>query len=306
MRILTLFCFLFWVLSANAQLNVGLTTVEIEGEKKIDDEAIEVLTYRILNTTSDLLKDSLNKELIALLSLELSKEDAFEHPFNAVKSMSILTPRDSSFRLFNWNIPYSDGSYSYECAVLRKEETGTFHYFLQPTKQDSINPEKLNLSDNHWIPALYYDIISTSTKFGNYYTLLGWDGNNRLTQKKIIDIIWFDGKGNAKLGAPIFQHKRDLLSRRIFELGAQNRMQLFFNEVVDRIQFDHLSPPNSTLEGIYEYYGPDLTFDAYYWNNGKWTLSEDVDPDERLQKRRKYFESKDKILEEQPVYNPKP
>ena len=83
---------------------------------------------------------------------------------------------------------------------------------------------------------------------------------------------------------------RKLLNRVIFEFGGQNSMMLMHEKALNRITFDHLSPSQSSLWGIYEYYGADFTYDAYQWQNDKWTLIKEVypqfsDPKKRTEKR---------------------
>ena len=55
-------------------------------------------------------------------------------------------------------------------------------------------------------------------------------------------------------------------------------MSLNFEKEIERISFSHLAPPSSTLEGIYEYYGADVTFDAYQWKGDYWRLINEVIP----------------------------
>jgi hypothetical protein len=43
------------------------------------------------------------------------------------------------------------------------------------------------------------------------------------------------------------------------------------------IVFDHLSPANESYTGNYQYYGPDLSFDALRFENGIWELKENID-----------------------------
>ncbi len=299
MKNLSFALFIFIGLSLDAQTNIGIKTVDINGEKAIDEQRIETLAYEILNTQGDQKKDSLNQILKSQLSLELSKEDALVHPFSKVKSISILTPSDSSFRIFNWNIPYADGSYAYECGILTA--TGNFS-FLNP-KNDTAQ-----LNNHSWIPALYYSIIEKQDRFDTkLYTLLAWKGKDRLINKKVIDVLWFNKAGEIQFGYPIFLSGKNKLSRVVFEYAAQNVMGLQYNPNLDRIQFDHLSPPKQSLKGIYEYYGPDLSYDAYQWKKDHWELDEDIDLDKGLAKKRADFKlNKEVILEETPVYSPKP
>ena len=294
-RLFLFFLLGFCSISLLAQTNVGLRTIDIDGEKKINEEAIESLAYSVLNSSTDQIKDSLNNQLKEMLKNELSKAIAFPHSFESVQSISILTPPDSAFRLFNWNIPYSDGTYSYECIVLKPKG--------KPVLLDNTND---SLVENEWIPALYYNVIAKKTKFQTYYTVLGWKGNDRLTTKKIIDIFWFGNNGDMKFGAPIFKAKKGKKTRIVFEYAAQNAMKLNYNTKIDRIEFDHLSPSKQSLTGIYEYYGPDLSFDAYQWEENYWVLKEDIDSDKGLKKKKAYFEAhKDSLLKKEPIYQPK-
>ena len=61
-----------------------------------------------------------------------------------------------------------------------------------------------------------------------------------------------------------------------------------------RIVYDHLSPSSASLKNVYEYYGPDLTFDAYEWGGRFWDYVADIDIDQNLEKKPKDFEVKDR------------
>ena len=295
---LFLFCLLS-IASTDAQTNVGLKTVDIDGEKVIDQNRIEGLAYQVLNAETDQKKDSLNTVLKEILKVELSKTSAFHTAFDKVTSISILTPEDSAFRMFNWNIPYSEGNFSFECGILLPQED---LIYLDNSKEAEVIADSLQ----SWIPALYYSLIPKQTKFTTYYTLLGWKGNNRLTTKKVIDVLWLSNNGKVKFSAPIFHSQKVKRDRVVFEFAAQNAMKLTYNSKFDRIEFDHLSPPKQSLTGVYEYYGPDLSFDAYHWESEAWVLKEDIDLDQGLKKKKAEFEiGKENLLEERPIYQPK-
>ena len=55
------------------------------------------------------------------------------------------------------------------------------------TLNEHNNNKKLNYKN--WYGCLYYDIIPIKVGKEKYYTLLGWDGNNKNTTKKIIDVV---------------------------------------------------------------------------------------------------------------------
>lgn len=43
------------------------------------------------------------------------------------------------------------------------------------------------------------------------------------------------------------------------------------------IIFDHLSPASKAMEGQYQYYGPDFTYDGFVFEDGKWNLYSNLD-----------------------------
>lgn len=311
--------FLFLSLSlfslfANSQHQVGIGAVEISAERKINEQLIEETAFSLLNAESDDSALFYNKKLKQILLNELNKEEALVHEFSGIQSISILSPSDSVFVLFNWNIPLQDGTFRYECGILGKKSiSNTQFYFLTDTTFANRKAEEHSSTfANQWTPCLFYKVLESKTRFKKYYTLLFWDGNSRLTNIKGIDILWFDESNKVRFGAPLFKfNSQETKSRIVFEYGGQNRMRLQFNTKLNRIEFDHLSPPpadeqNTTnLDGIFEYYGPDLSFDGFLWKNNAWIYQADIDLELGVKKKEKDFIiDKDVKQEQLPMYKP--
>ena len=281
MRLILFSLFIFFSTLSIGQTNVGIKTVTVSGEKEINDALIETLASSILSDISDSKKDSLNKVLLKTLNVELRKKSAVRFSFSKVKSLTILTPSDSTFRLFNWNVPKSDGTHKYEAIILKKI-SGSKTKIIQLKQMSGILDKEsmstITTTDTNWIGAQYYNLIEKKTPFQSYYTLLAWDGNDLMTNKKHIEVLWFDGQGNPRFGAPIFKTNRETYSRIVFEFGGQNAMRLQYEDDLDRISFDHLSPPNNTLDGIFEYYGADFTYDCYQWDKNAWVKINEIYP----------------------------
>lgn len=292
---------------SQAQINVGIKTVDVDADAKINALAIEQLAFELLNTADDSLKKQLNQDLKELLILECSKPEAISHSFEEVKSLSILTSEDSVFRLFNWNIPWSDGTFDFECGLLKRiKDTDDADFYFLKSIEDSVQlTEQSPSPKNEWIPSLYYQVITKKTERLTYYTLLSWDGNNRLTTKKYIEVFWFDQAGEMRFGAPILVENGKAHKRKVFEYAAQNTLNLKFNSDLNRIEFDHLVPSNPRLAGVYEYYGADLSFDAYYWKNNRWEFESDIDIEEGINKSKKDFKVDQEIIKEKKsIYEP--
>jgi len=226
--LLVIFFSVLAIANCSAQIQVGLKTVEVQGEKDIDETAIEALAYKVLNAAKDEERLNANSDLKSLLKNELSKKSAFTFPFDSIKSISILSSPDSVFRLFNWNIPFNDGTFEYECGILKRfpDSRASEFYLLVPFTNDSLQLDQVITNNRKWLPGLFYELIQKETDLQSYYTLLTWVGNDRLTSKKRIDVLWFDQSGDVRFGAPIFVKEKSKMSRVGFEFSAQNTMIL--------------------------------------------------------------------------------
>jgi hypothetical protein len=137
------------------------------------------------------------------------------------------------------------------------------------------DPEYTQYNKKNWYGALYYTIIPVKKDKAVYYTLLGWDGNNKFSNKKIIETMSFQSNGNIKFGLPYFIYPNGKTKRRVvFQYNKQSYMSLkYFKERKEElIIFDHLIPKSPQLEGMYDWYVTDLSFDAFKLENEKWVF----------------------------------
>ena len=63
--------------------------------------------------------------------------------------------------------------------------------------------------------ALYYKIIPVIKKNKTYYTLLGWDGNDMFSNKKIIEILEFK-KSKLQFGNSMFVYPNQRTKKRLY------------------------------------------------------------------------------------------
>lgn len=290
-------------------LAFNLSALELKSQTydPFQEAKIEELCFGVLNADYDEERKQFNQALKELLKKEvLLKDGVFSYPFKNVKSLGILSSPDSVLRIFNWMVPLSDGSYHYEGLVLLKQEGEVELIELKPLQNDSILNEYVLLDQNQWPAALYYELIQKQDEFDTYYTLLGWDGNNRLSTKKNIEVIRIKTDGSLQFGAPIFEAEKGNKSRRLFEYSAQQSMRLNYETAAGQIQFDFLAPLKPSLEGVYEYYFPAMTQDAYVWEETHWKFIKLIDTDEGRKREIKKIEKgkKDIILKEETIYKP--
>lgn len=247
----------------------------------------------ILNSADEKERKAANKLLINWL--EKGKTDQLIHVHSEnVQSIGVFTSKDSLLKLFNWAIPQIEGGYQYECILIYD---GKHRYRLNDTQHKMEELVALSANEFNWPGALYYQLVEKKSNLQTYYTLLGWDEYDGLTNRKIIEVMWFTKSGMLNIGAGIFKpFEEPIQKRQVFHYADQNSMQLRYDTLNDRILFDHLSPSSSSLKGLYEYYGPDFTYDALEWSGRYWELKEDVDPDQGLKKKKKDFKLDPKDL----------
>ncbi len=224
-------------------------------------------------------------------ALQLDAKGAFA--FDSLKKYKVLiqTP-DKDVKVFTWDVEAEDGTHTFFGFVhayikkLKKFET----YQLTDKSDGVRDPENAIVDNTNWFGAYYYQIIPVKYKKKKYFVLLGWDGNNRISNKRLIDVLYLSDKGFPKFGAPIFYNEQMKLKKRIiFEFQAGLFMSLKYEESNDAILFDHLSPSNPNLIGEYSFYGPDFSYDMMKFKDGKWVYIKDVLPRNDKGKPDKYF-----------------
>ena len=210
----------------------------------------------------------------------LKQPTAYSIDFEPVKNLVKLVAPDNQFKLITWNLPTQADHYQYFAFVMinpEKTKETKLLFELKDKHEDAQKPENKTYRSATWYGCLYYKIIKTKDKKKEYYTLLGWDGHDSYTNKKVIDVLHFDQKGDVVFGAPLFEGLKRKQHRVIFEYSKEVSMSLNWNEQLDMIVFDHLSPPDDKLIDQYAFYGPDMSFDGFKWEKGKWKYYEKID-----------------------------
>jgi hypothetical protein len=213
---------------------------------------------------------------VPLLVKTLKFEGSFDYPFDSLKFMKMLRPEDRTFRIYNWALKYDDGSFRYYGAIQvnRKDSFKLIPLRDYREKYDTML-ENITVTPERWIGALYYSIIPQKVKGKTYYTLLGWDGDQYISDKKLIDVLHFE-KDKAIFGAPIFDVKGKIKNRIIFQFSGDATMLLQYVPDHKMITFDKLVPPNQWGEGMFYTYVPDGTYDYFLWKKGKWVFEEEL------------------------------
>ena len=268
MKSLIVIFFSFFSLVVLSKDNTEFSAEIIHQEKKLDS------LFTLLRASK---QDKENKKYNDLFTVELEKtlelNEAFDYPFQSLVKMSKIKSPDNEFRLFNWNVESESGVHSFYCYILK--ENGTV-IKLRDNHRMIDRAESKSLSHTNWYGAAYYKIIVT--KRGKY-TLLGWNGKDGITTQKVIETMSLSRRG-AKFGFSIFEFPNERISKKrvILEYSDEAIVSLkhYQTKKSEEIVFSHLSPSTPQMEGFYQYYYPDLSFDKFVLKNGKWYFETDA------------------------------
>ena len=250
-------------------------------EKEKNMATYELMLSEKLTELRKLREDSAlivkNEEFKTLLEEALSSDEAFDYPFASLTTVGKIYSDDELVRIFSWNIQYESKLHDYFSFVLKKDERRDKVHLIELKRNKQYLSSIVNETIEHenWYGALYYDIIDVQKGNKTYYTLLGYDANNERSSIKLLDVMYFVGK-YPKFGYPIFEVENGFANRVIFEHSARATMSLRYDTERNKIIFDHLSPETPALKEFRDYYIPDMSYDAYFFENNKWRLEEDV------------------------------
>jgi hypothetical protein len=228
---------------------------------------------------TDQAKKSLNRDILEYFSTVLENEESFKYRFDSLTMIGILTAPDESFRIFTWNIPMEGFTHEYHGLIQRPGGKNEDCKVYRLSNGIPLGENMNNNSYTHeqWPGALYYEIQRNRHAGEVFYTLLGFHFNDRFSDKKVIEAIYFSDEGEVIFGKPVFETGQGLQHRVIFEYSGETVLTLRYNHDMRMIVFDHLSPIEPELAGHPRFYAPDFSYDGYRFRRGFWEYQADLD-----------------------------
>lgn len=247
-------------------------TERVNIEQSLDSKLTELRAAK----TDDQINE-LNSAFKEELHSVLKNDWAFDYPFTTLTSIGKIFSEDREVRIISWNTQLESGAHKYHAFILKKKSRKQGHDLVELIdNSDNLALETQETLDaDNWYGALYYDIKDVQKGKKTYYTLFGYDAKNDRSTVKILDVLYFVGK-NPRFGYAFFETSEGYSKRIYFEHSAKSVMSLKYHKQRDLIVFDHLSPEAPNLAEFREYYVPDMSYDAYKFENNKWRLKEDI------------------------------
>src|SRR5664280_349849 len=74
------------------------------------NDSLSSLQHKIGKATDDSTRQILNHQFRSMLKRAITLPGSFSYPFDSLKKLARLTSPDGAFRIYNWNLPVTDGS----------------------------------------------------------------------------------------------------------------------------------------------------------------------------------------------------
>jgi len=262
--------------------------IEIGEETEVEKTFVSQLEFwedSVATFSNDLQKKITEDErletcyaMIPILVKALKQDNSFSYPFDNLEFISKTYAPDSTFRMLTWLIRLDEVGYRY-FGTLQMNNDDNQLFPLFHIQEPIVNLVKETLPLNKWYGAIYYNITKESYQQKDYYMLYGWDGNNLLSHKKVLDVLHFE-EGKPVLGAPIIEYESDMqqgtFNRIFLEYNKGATVNLNYDDDLKMIVFDHIVPEDGKSIGMYPTYIPDGTYEALKFENGKWEYVEKV------------------------------
>lgn len=246
-------------------------------------DSINSLFQQLVIQTNDKQKEEINSQIISYVNRFIKIPVSFDFPLDTIKYLSCVVSPDDKLRIYTWNLYYSDGTFKYFGFIQQKEKGKIVIHKLDDLRNR--NPLKNLKKDmeyyttSEWYGCIYYECIVNNWNSKTYYTLIGWDGANSLINRKVIEVLTFTKRGIPVFEKKMFKVNRVVSNKLIFEYADRVAMLIRYNEKHNIIVLDHLSPSEDRFDKMYEFYGPDMIYDALEFKGGRWLHISNIDPE---------------------------
>ncbi len=279
-----LFCCLF----AMAQDSERIATEDLTTLQQMED-SLRIVFEGVRTSTSLDERMAANAAFIPLLVNTLKTPNSFYYPFDSLQNVSVEYDPGKTFRILTWVVVQHDGAfdnvtYKYYGAIQKNNPEKLELYPLLDQSLEMGSPETKEGADSkNWFGSIYYNIVPYQKGDFNYFLLFGWDGHNNKTEKKLIDILYFDEEGKPRFGHPLFtafteKGETRIISRFILEYKEGSLVNLNYDKEKDAIVYDHLVPESEEAAKAKKrsQYVPDGTYEAYVFDGTYWNIDPKV------------------------------
>lgn len=270
-KILLLIPFALALAIASAQTPSATELKALRGK----EDSLKMLAKSLIvdsMTAGRMRNDSL---FVKTLIRSLQVKNSFWYPFDSVRGIGKVYAPDSSFRIFSWTLSFDDFYSRQRAAIQFRTPDGSLKLVpLRDFSEFTERPHDSVRTKDNWIGAVYYNIIKTEYAGKSYYTLFGFDDNSARSNKKWIEVLHFNEKGQPVFGGPFFTFGKNSpqkgpMHRYSIEYKKEASTMVNYDEDMGMILVDHLISETEEEDKPYTFI-PDGDYEGFKWEKGKW------------------------------------
>ncbi|MEN8157827.1 MAG: hypothetical protein ABFS10_12830 [Bacteroidota bacterium] len=217
------------------------------------------------------------EEILSIMPGALEMPGAMEYSWSRLDRIGVKTSEDGQIRIFTWHVMDTPDTYRYFGYIQLAQKRENVSVF---PLMDNLKPQRglylLEQSAEDWYGKLCYGIVTTSVKRKTYYTLLGMDFNDSRSNMKIVEVVTIH-RNKPQFVKQMFYNGRDRVDRVVLEYSDEVAISVRYDPNMEMIVYDHLVPLHPIYKSNFEFYGPDGSFEGLKFEDGSWTLREDID-----------------------------
>jgi hypothetical protein len=293
MRLVSFIVVFTLVFQVNAQRSMKLTASQ-RGEIMLIEKKMQRVGAQFLADTSQEARLKGTRDFIKLLVEALKVENSFQYRFDSLPYLATVMPQDSSFRIFTFQVVLKNYTFRHYGAI----QVNRKKIKLIPLRDFSdtfpVTPQYA-ITNNNWLGAVYYRIITKKVNDKPVYFLFGFDQNDVLSDKKYIEAMQIEKDSIAKFGLPLFEKtirqinppkplkfgdaptrpeppiiKTKIYYRYVLEYRKNSNVSIKYDKAKDLIIYDHTPPLDGKTTDIGFIKVPDGTYEGLQWKKDKW------------------------------------
>lgn len=247
-------------------------------ELKTQEELLKKIGLVLIHSENFKERRDANYTFIQQLTKALKTPNSFQYDFSDLKFMKIVEPEDKSFRILLWQVQMP-GKLIRHYGAIQMNSKKLKLFPLVDRSDDMKKPENFVGDNTKWFGALYYQVKGVEISGHKKYLLFGYDMNNPLSSKKVVEVLQFNKEKKPIFGAPIFPNWKvegKNATRFLLEYSAEARVSVKYQPKEKQIVFDNLVPKTPNDEGIFMNYVPDGTFNALQLENNRFVVNKNI------------------------------
>lgn len=238
------------------------------------EDSLKRLSLRIVQEPESADRMRADSLFVRALVRALLIPHSFNYPFDSLNISKLYAP-DTTFRIFTWQVKKDEYVLWQKGAIQMRTADGSLKLIpLYDVSMFTGRPLDSARTNTNWIGAIYYRIIMKEYQGRKYYTLLGFDDFTVGSNKKWMEVMYFDAAGKPVFGGNFISFKEDSIPKPTqarFSIEYKKDARAFFNydPEMDLIIVDHLISETDEPDKKFTYI-PDGDYEAFKWLNGQW------------------------------------